>query len=49
MPSGKVFDLKTRGPGFKTHWILWVFHGSVLGQNTSGPLASTGETQERHE
>ena len=25
------------------------FHGSVLGQDTSEPQPSTGETQERHE
>ena len=25
------------------------FQGSVLGQDTSGPQPSTGETQERHE
>ena len=25
------------------------FHGSVLGQETSEPQPSTGETQERHE
>ena len=25
------------------------FRGSVLGQDTSEPLPSTGETQERHE
>ena len=35
--SGKVFDLQSRGPGFEPHWILWVFRGSVLGQDTSEP------------
>ena len=40
---------KSRGPGFEPHWILWVFRGSVLGQDTSEPQPSTGETQERHE
>ena len=26
------------------HWILWVFRGSVLGQDTSEPQPRTGET-----
>ena len=27
-------DLKS---GFKPHWMHWVFHGSVLGQDNSEP------------
>ena len=38
-----------RGPGIELHWILWVVCGSVLGQDTSEPKPSTGETQQRHE
>ena len=33
----KVFDLKSIGPGFAPNWILWVFHGSILWQDTSDP------------
>ena len=47
--SGKVFDWYSRGPGFEPYNILLVFRGSVLGQDTSEPQLSTGETQERYE
>ena len=47
--NDEVFDSLSRGPGFESHLIPWVFHGSVLGQDTSEPQPSTGETQERHE
>ena len=47
--SGKVFDWWSRGPGFESLWILRVFHGSVLRQDTSEPQPSAGETQERQE
>ena len=47
--SGEVFGSQLRGPGFKPHWILWVFRGIVLGQDTSEPKPSTDEIKERHE
>ena len=47
--SGKVVDSQSRGPWFEPHWIVWIPCGSVLGQDTSEPQPSTGETQERHE
>ena len=47
--SGKVFDFKSKGPGFEWYWILLVFCESVLKQDTSKPQASTCETKERHE
>ena len=47
--SGKVLGLLSKNPRFELHWILLVFLWSVLGQDTSEPQPSTGETQERHE
>ena len=35
--------------GFEPHRILWVFRGSVLGQDISKPQPTTGETQESQE
>ena len=38
-----------RGPEFEPQWILWAFHGSLLGKGTLDLQTSTAETQERHE
>ena len=42
--SGKVFESSSRRPRFEPHDILWVFRGSVLGQDTSEPQSGIGET-----
>ena len=50
---GPVVKCFTRNPGvlgFDPHWIPWgFFRSSVLGQDTSEPQPSTGETQDRQE
>ena len=49
---GSVVKCLTRNPrvlGSSCTGSSGFFHGSVLGQDTSEPQPSTGETQERHE
>ena len=36
--SGKVFDFVIQWSWVEPHWILWVFRGSVLGQDTWDPI-----------
>ena len=43
--SGKVFDSKSRGPGFEPHWILWVFSLECPWVRHYRAQPSTGETQ----
>ena len=45
-PSGKVFDLYSRGPGLEPHLILWVFSWECPWARHFRAQPSTGETQE---
>ena len=48
--SGKAYDSLSRSPGGSGRTgSCGFFRGSILGQDTSEPQPSTGETQERHE
>ena len=49
---GSVVKCLTRNPevlGSSRTGSSWFIGGSVLGQDTSEPQPSTGQTQERHE
>ena len=52
VPRGSVVKCLTRNPGVlgsSRTGSSGFFRGNVLGQDTSEPQPSTGETQERHE
>ena len=52
VPRGSVVKCLTHNPGdlaLSRTESFGFFRGSVLGQDTSEPQPSTGETQERHE
>ena len=52
VPRGSVVKCLTRNPGVLGSSLTGssgFFPGSVLGEDTSEPRPSTGETQERHE
>ena len=51
-PRGSVVKclIRNRGVlGSSRNGSFWVFRRNVLGEDTSEPQPSTGETQERHE